>query len=254
MVSNAIRHSVKAMLPDRVLQWIRQRRERWDGASLLQRSVWDVSLRRVRPLRRAFGWRKGRPVDRYYIESFLARWSEDIRGHVLEIGDNTYTRRFGREQVIQSEVLHAKHGNDQATIVASLADGEGIPSESFDCIILTQTLQFIYNIRGALSTLARILRPGGVLLATFPGTSQIARYDMNEWGEYWRFTTLSARELFGEAFPVENLTVEAHGNVLATIALLHGIVTEELRPEELDYWDPDYELSICVRAVRPAGD
>src|SRR5262249_53882213 len=99
----------------------------------------------------------------------------------------------------------------------------------------------------------RILKPGGVLLATFPGISQIARNDMDRWGEYWRFTSLSARKVFAEFFPEDRITVQAFGNILTAIALLHGLLATELRNEELDYHDRDYEVLITVRAIKPAG-
>jgi hypothetical protein len=45
--------------------------------------------------------------------------------------------------------------------------------------------------------------------------------------------------------------------VLAAAAFLQGLSSRELRADELDYHDPDYELLICVRAVKsvamPAG-
>ena len=34
-----------------------------------------------------------------YIEKFLARFRHDIRGHVIEVGDDVYTRRFGETRV-----------------------------------------------------------------------------------------------------------------------------------------------------------
>ena len=86
---------------------------------------------------------------------------------------------------------------------------------------------------------------------TVPGISQISRYDMDNWGEYWRFTALSIRKLLLEVFPENRLTVEAYGNVLASMAFLHGLVSSELRREELDYRDRDYEVTIVVRAVKP---
>jgi hypothetical protein len=57
-----------------------------------------------------------------------------------------------------------------------------------------------------------------VVLATFHGISKIARYDMDNWGEYWRFTTLSASKLFSEIFPKDEVTVQACGNVFSAIA------------------------------------
>jgi hypothetical protein len=73
---------------------------------------------------------------------------------------------------------------------------------------------------------------------------------MDRWGDYWRFTTLSARRLFEAAFPPECVSVEAHGNVLAAAALLYGLAAEDLRTKELETDDPDYEVVITVRAVR----
>jgi SAM-dependent methyltransferase len=213
-----------------------------------KRTLWQV-----RPTRRNFGWKCGVCIDRYYIEQFLGTWADDIRGHVLEVGDPAYTLRFGKEKVLRSDVLHVKSGNAQATIVADLTVGDNIPSVTFDAVIVTQTLQFIYDIRPAIQTLHRILKPRGVLLATVPGISQISRYDMDNWGEYWRFTTMSARRLFMEVFPESGLTVIAHGNVLTAMGFLHGLVTDELRPHELEYNDPDYELLIGIRAVKSAS-
>jgi SAM-dependent methyltransferase len=185
------------------------------------------------------------------METFLERYATDIRGHVLEIADATYTRRFGGQRVSHSDVLHVTPGHPRATITADLTCADHIRSETFDCIILTQTLQYIYEVRAALRTLYRILTPGGVVRATFPGISQIARDDMERWGEYWRFTTLSSRQLFAEVFPEDCVTVQAYGNIFTAIAFLHGLVVEELRREELDYHDRDYEMLITVRAMKP---
>jgi SAM-dependent methyltransferase len=206
----------------------------------------------VHPIDPGYGRRWGQVIDRYYIEDFLKGHAHDIRGHVLEIADNGYTRRFGGEQVSRSDVLHYTEGNSKATIVADLTDAGDILSDTFDVIILTQTLQFIYDIRAAIKTLHRILKPGGVLLATCHGISQISPYDMQHWGEYWRFTSLSARKLFTEVFPENCVAVQAYGNVLAATAFLHGLTAQELRREELDYQDPNYEIVISVRAVKPA--
>jgi SAM-dependent methyltransferase len=216
------------------------------------------SLRRLHPIGEVFGVKRGqsvdRCIDRYYITAFLARYAADIHGHVLEIADNTYTRRFGGGHVQCADVLHAVSGNPAATIVADLTSATNVPSERFDCIILTQTLQYIYDLRAALRTVHRLLKPGGVVLATVPGISQTSRYDAEQWGEFWRFTTLSAQRLFGEAFPAHGMVIQGHGNVLVALAFLHGLLSEELRQEELDYHDPDYELLITIRAQKPPAE
>lgn len=206
-------------------------------------------LRRTTPISRVFGFDRGTPVDRYYIEDFLRRFAADIRGRVLEVGDDTYTRRFGEDRVLQSDVLHVSENRGGATIIADLTDAPNIPSDTFDCIVLTQTLHLIYDVRAALKTLRRVLKPGGVLLATFPGISQI---DHHEWREswYWAFTTLSARRLFEEAFTGASLTIESNGNVLAATAFLQGIAFEELAEDELNHRDPDYPVVITARVAK----
>ncbi len=207
------------------------------------------SLRRVVPFSKQFGFDRGQPIDRYYIDKFLSAHARDIAGRVLEIGDDTYTRRYGGNRVHHVDVLHVHPGNPKATIVDDISKGDNIPSDTFDCLVFLQTLHLIYDFRAALKTIHRILKPGGIVLATFPGISQKST---DEWGEYWQwgFTVASARRLFGEFFPPTSITARSYGNVLTTISFLHGIVTEELTPEELDHADPTYELLLSVRAVK----
>jgi len=209
------------------------------------------NLRRLNPISPGFGYRRGKlPIDRYYIEKFLTRHASDIRGCVLEIGENVYTRKFGGDRVGKSDVLHVVEGNPGATIVDDLTSGTKIKSDTFDCIIFTHTLQCIYDVQAVIRTLCRILRPGGVLLAATFGICKISRWDMERWGDYWRFTSLSARRLFEEVFPPENIQVQAYGNVLVATAILHGLAAEELKEYELDYHHPDYEVTLTVRAVK----
>ncbi len=209
------------------------------------------SLRRVTPISRSLGVDRGWPIDRYYIERFMALHATDIRGAVLEAGGLvSYTTKFGGDRVTRADVMYPTEGHRDGTIVANLETGAGLPEETFDCLILTQVYPFIYDVRRAVANSFRTLKPGGVVLATVPGISQICRYDMMEWGDFWRFTDASAGRLFGDVFGPANVTVESHGNVLAACAFLHGLSSSDLRPAELDYHDRDYQLSISVRAVK----
>jgi SAM-dependent methyltransferase len=252
MLVKGIRLKVEALLPGRVRHWLRNQQLRYRLQWPRRGTVNFANLRRLSPISRVFGLDRGLPIDRYYIEGFLAANSPDIRGRVLEIGDDSYTWKFGGDRVTRSDVLHYVPGNPKATIVADLTCAHTIPSNIFDCIIFTQTLQFIYDARATLSHLYRILKPGGVLLATSTVIAKIARREgIDQWGEYWRFTAQGAEHLFQEYFPKENRKVEVHGNVLAAIAFLHGLASEELHEEELAYHDPDYEIVITVRALKP---
>jgi len=209
-----------------------------------------MRLRSLKPISRQFGMDRGKPIDRYYIEAFLQKYSQDIQQRVLEIGSAKYSRMFGKEQITHQDVLHAIPGNPNATLVGDLATGDGILSENFDCMLLTQTLHVIYDMKSAIANVHRSLTPGGVALVTLPGISQISRYDMERWGDYWRFTSLSAEKLFGEVFGEANVDVTLYGNVLSATAFLYGIAAEEFKKEELIYSDPDYQVLICVRAKK----
>lgn len=234
-------------LLDPVQRWLPVR---WPGQKPPVGRVCFGSLRRVHPISEHFGYDRGLPIDRYYIENFLTHHADDIRGRVLEIGDDSYTRQFGGDRVTTRDVLHVKEGNPIATFVGDLTCADHIPSETFDCFILTQTLDLVYDFRSALKTIYRILKPGGVVLATVPGISQKST---DEWADYWcwSFTTLSARRLFEEFFPADQVEVEAFGNVLAAIAFLEGLCVHDLTKSELDYRDHRYELLITIRAVKP---
>jgi SAM-dependent methyltransferase len=207
-------------------------------------------LRRLKPIGSDFGSSRGLEIDRYYIEKFLAENAHDIHGRVLEIKHNTYTRKYGQDRVAKSDVLHPVEGNPDATIVADLTRADHLPSDCYDAIIFTQTLQVIYDIRTVIATLHRILKPGGVLLATASGMAKLSLEDFDRWGEYWRFTSQSARLLFEEQFGVGNVSVKAYGNVLAAISFLEGLAVEDLKKRELDAVDRAYEVLIALRAVK----
>ncbi len=217
-------------------------------ARRLLRPAWPGMLLRSTPLSASWGFDRGTPVDRYYIEGFLDTYRRDIRGRVLEVKDSTYTDRFGTG-VERREVLDLDPSNPRATVVADLAAADGVPDEAFDCFVLTQTLQFVFDVRAAVFHAHRILRPGGVLLATVPVISRIApRYGLE--GDFWRFTAASCRRLFGEAFGPDAVTVATYGNLLAANAFLTGMAREELSRRRLDAHDPYFPLVVGVRAVK----
>jgi len=235
-------------IPPDLRRWLRAQQRRFRLQCVRVGTVNLGSLQRLTPISRVFGLDRGLPIDRYYIEQFLAANAAEIQGRVLEFGDNFYTRKFGGSRVTQSDVLNVVP-SQQATIIADLTRADTIASKLFDCIICTQTLQMIYDLRAALFHLHRILKPGGVLLVTGSGITKLARHEgIDSWGEYWHLTSQSAAHLFQEFFPSENVQVNAYGNVLTAAASLYGLAAEEFTRNELDYRDPDYEVLITIRA------
>ena len=206
-------------------------------------------LSSMKPVSRNWGLDRGLPVDRFYVESFLRKYAADIQGEVLEVGDDRYTLDFGKDRVTRSDILHYREGNRLATIVADLTKADHIDSNRFDCVICVQTLQCIYDLRSAVGTMHRILKPGGVLFATFPGITSLGNKNWIEsW--CWSMTSISARKLFEEFFPEENLIIEHFGNLLAATSFLHGLASEELSQEILEYCDSAFPLIIGVLAKK----
>jgi SAM-dependent methyltransferase len=209
----------------------------------LMRPAFLGTLRRTSPLSRHWGFERGTPVDRYYIERFLAQHASDIRGRVLEVKDSAYTDRFGTG-VVSRDVLDINPANPHATIVADLTAADHVEANQFDCFILTQTLHMIYDTPAAIRHAHRLLRPGGVLLATVPTVSRQTEPD------YWRFTPAACARLFEQVFGAGHVTVRGHGNVLTNVAFLEGMAYQELRQRELDVDDEMFPLVVTIRAVK----
>jgi glycosyltransferase involved in cell wall biosynthesis len=224
---------------------------------LMPEELWSPSVGGVRlgdfarttPISSRFGFDRGKPIDRYYIENFLVERSSDIRGRVLEIGDNSYTVRFGGAKVSKSDVLHVNAGSPGATIVGDLSDSDVLPSDAFDCIVLTQTLHLIYDMRKALANLARSLKADGVLLVTVPGISPV---DRAEWrySWYWSLTELALAQLLAEAFDPRDFFTVKFGNVFAAACFLHGLGLSEVPASKLDVLDPAFPIVIGARAIK----
>jgi SAM-dependent methyltransferase len=211
----------------------------------LRRRARFGALRRLTPLSDNWGYDRGTPVDRWYIERFLERRAADVRGRVLEVKSDDYARRFGRD--VTTEILDIDEDNPRAGVVADLARPEQLPEGRFDCFVLTQTLQYVPDLEMAVRSCRQVLAEGGVALVTVPTVSAIAE---SHWPDVWRFTPSGCRALFDQVFGADNVVVEAHGNLLSSIAFLHGIAAEELEPRELDVADPRYPVIVSVRAVR----
>ncbi|MEO6915545.1 MAG: methyltransferase domain-containing protein [Chitinophagaceae bacterium] len=206
-------------------------------------------LDRTSPLSTAFGYDRGGPVDRYYIENFLKSNASLIKGRVLEIGDNEYTLKYGGAQVTQSDIFHVDETNTAAAYTGDISNAPHVPDNLYDCIICTQTLQLIYDYKGAIATCHRILKPGGSLIITVPGLSHVAQ---DIWGEYWlwSFTSRSIRLILGEQFKEEKVKLQTFGNVLVATAFLYGIGLPEISKKKMEVYDKHYQLIIAGIATK----
>jgi SAM-dependent methyltransferase len=239
MVTIALKRALGALPPGARMRLKRVvRRPRWGN------------LRRHTPFSTNYGFDRGTPADRYYIERFLAAHARDIRGHVLEVREASYTHRFGGARVTRSDVLDIDPGNLAATIVGDLGNPATLPAHRFDAVVLTQTLQYARDVRQALGNIWASLRPGGVLLLSVP---VLVRLDHAPESDLHRFTPAGFKKSLREALPAADLEVRGHGNLLGAAALLYGIACEELPADALADDDPIFPVVVTARAAKPSS-
>jgi hypothetical protein len=202
------------------------------------------------PLSDHYGLDRGTPVDRWYIEGFLRARRGLIHGSVLEVQDNTYTTRFGEDRVSQSIVADIDTTNPKATLIADLQLAGSLPPDSYDCIILTQTLHLLRRPGVCVMNCFAALRPGGVLLATAPSVSRVSPTYPD--GDFWRFTPAGIAELFSQHWP-RACTVDTFGNLRTCTAFLMGEVVEDLPDVVLDDHDPRFPLTVAVEATKTSS-
>lgn len=198
------------------------------------------------PVSRVFGSERGKAVDRYYIERYLSDNAKYIKGSVLEVLNNKYTLMFGRDKVSESVVSHVKGWGDN-TVLCNFETGEGVIQNRYDCIICTQTLQYIYDLSSAIKNIYKMLRKGGSALITVPGIKPLCVYDSTNWGEYWSFTADSLKRLCSEVCSEKDFELIQYGNVKVTTAYLYGICVEELKESDFELNDPQFPFLICAR-------
>ncbi|HEX5480481.1 MAG TPA: polysaccharide deacetylase family protein [Dehalococcoidia bacterium] len=208
-------------------------------------------LRRPDPVSRDWGYARGGPVDRPYIDAFVRAHASDIRGRVLEVQEGELTARYGGERVSRRDVLDLDAANPLATVVADLRCAPSIAGESYDAVILTQTAHVIDDVEAVLRECHRALAPGGVLLATFPCASRVC-LEYGPHGDFWRVTPAGAATLVRRVFGPD-VEVQAFGNVLAQVAFLHGLGATELSQAEMAAGDPYNPMLVGVRARRRAA-
>jgi len=205
----------------------------------------EISLP-LEPVSRDWGFDRGLPIDRFYIERFLERSASLIKGDVCELLNDTYAQRFGAEKVARVEVVDIDTNNPDATLVADLTEPDSLGTNRFDCFLLTQTLPYIYDCGQALRTAYQSLRPGGVLLVTVPSIIKFHR----EPEDHWRFTPDSITRLVREHCSGARAEIDAHGNLRAAVAFLSGMAVEDVGPESLGARDPEYPLVVTARVFK----
>lgn len=215
-----------------------------------RRPLRSGGLRRLEPLSDVYGIDRGTPIDRVFIDNFAAQNRASIRGRVLEVGDGRMAKRFGAAHVTEVEVLDVDPANPLATIVVDLDDQGALDGEAFDCVVLTQVLQFLRRPDVALHSIWEALNVHGTILITVPCVSR--RDATSGDSDFWRWTPAGLALLLEQVLPGAKTETVAFGNLLTCVAFLHGLAGEELRATDLAHVDEDFPLLACARVTRPA--
>jgi SAM-dependent methyltransferase len=205
------------------------------------------NLRRAKPFSDCYGWDRGQPVDRMYIERFLERMSHRIRGDVLEVRSSDYTRRFGAADH-RSHVLDIDASNRAATIIGDLCDPRTLAPASYDCVILTQTLQFLSAPDAAIASLYDSLRSGGTMLITVPCAARIDPEAPES--DYRRWTPAGLRQMVGRQCERAAIEVEGGGNLIAALVAMLGCAVQDLRRQDLAVDDPVFPIIACAAVTK----
>jgi SAM-dependent methyltransferase len=202
----------------------------------------------LEPVSHRWGYDRGTPIDRRYIDAFLTTHGALITGRVLEVKDTRYADRHGRG-VTRVDVVDIDAGNPDATIIADLGEPGSLPTAAFDCAVIAQTLMFLPDPAVGIANVWASLAPGGSLLLTTPALSRLDPDATDE--DRVHLTPRGLADAIRRACPDGDATVEGHGNLLAAVAFLEGISCEELREEELDHHDRLYPVVVTAAVRKP---
>lgn len=206
------------------------------------------------PLSRTFGFERGTPVDRVYIERFLEQHRALVRGRGLEVADTRYLQRFGPDggnEGVRASVLHLLPGAN-VDVVGDLCEPRTLPHAAFDVFICTQTLQFVRDPARAMRGIATLLDDGGAALITVPGITPRSRYDADRWGDRWRFTPQALTTLIEGEPALRAIDVRGYGNYAVAVAALAGACAEDLPAAQLsdDANDDDFPVIVAAAVVK----
>ena len=194
-----------------------------------------------------YGDSRGTPITRYYIQHFFLNLNHFDWGNCLEFEDNRYTNQFGRNVTKYNTFKFSNKYNDKGNLITGdLTKISLLPKERFDFIICTNVLNFIFDFESAIKGIYKMLKKDGKCIITLDGpSSHISRYDMERWGDYWRFTNLSAKKIFERSnFKIEQNTV--YGNPYACSAQLNGFSIQDIDQSKLFPSEKDYQLLIAL--------
>lgn len=213
------------------------------------RDISNIANLNLLPVSNSWGMERGTAIDRYYIEGFLKMNSDSIRGTVMEVGTDAYTKIYGGNKVDNSIVLDV-NGDNENTIKGDFETGVGITENMVDCLICTQVLQYIFDVPKALNNIYKMIRPNGTILITVPGIRSIYSKRDLTWEEFWSFTKTSMERICSVICNENDFQVEAYGNAKIATSYLYGLCMEDLSSDDFKYNDDRFPFLITTKIIK----
>jgi hypothetical protein len=214
---------------------------------ILKCTYYKIFFFPLSPISNFFGFDRGVSIDRFYINNFIKKNKRYIKGNVLEIGDDRYSSKYNCKKIIAGIVKKKRGGAGCNIFYLNLEKKLPNSIGTFDCIICTQVLNYVFDYQAVIENLFKLLNKNGVLLLTCSSTTRISEYDDRRYGDYWRFTRRSIYKIFNKYSKKNNLQIQSYGNVSVVSKFLYGLSLEELTNLELSYNDKNFPLIITAR-------
>lgn len=121
---------------------------------------------------------------KFYLEDAFG----GIQGRVLDAGSGTWT--WLKDKFSQKEgctvLCFDKFSHKNVDICGDLINLDNyFPPRSFDAVVCTDVIEHVENPFAVINNIARILRPGGLIIISCPFDKELHG---EEYGDYWRIT------------------------------------------------------------------
>jgi glycosyltransferase involved in cell wall biosynthesis len=216
----------------------------------VRRDPWR-GLRRLTPVERFVREKDNTPIDRHYVQEFLAGEEHAVSGRVVVVGHRSHGHTFGTPSVIGADLL-ARTGVEGMEIeVDAIRSGSVPPPDSADAIVIAQALHLVPDPESVVEALHRALKPGGTLLVTVPFVAKIDRFD---WGRtpHWSIAPGALRNLLCGPFSARSVEIRNYGSILTTIAFVRGASAQAMKAADLEANDPAFPVVVAAVARKEA--
>ena len=202
------------------------------------------TLKSIKIYSEKFGFDRGTPIDRYYINTFLENLKlENSFNRSLEFGEIHYSDRFKvKEKYFLSHPAYETRAISSKQISFDLNSAHNYDGIKFDLILSTNVINFTKNPFVSIKHHMDMLNSGGTLVLTASASMPISKFDAERWGDYWRIAPDGLNQLLRTL----NCEYDIHsfGSFVTSIAFLCGLSAEEVDPLDLNENDDRYPIIV----------